>query len=784
MPPAHSPRLLALAVAAAAVLPVLVAPPALAEEQPPTGDTVVGELVQGYADPAPDEQLAEDHTEDADRLLSWVQTAPGEAVRVHTEDVEDVETGSTVEVVLGDAVVDETALEGLEPALQVLSTEVLAAPDEPPVAPATAPVNHPVTVVMLQPAGSSRDGTTLAQVMEAVNGPVADFWREQTDGAVRFGTVAGFDWPAEPSTLNCGDPFGLWEEAATRAGWTPGPDKHLLVYVPYGSSGCSYGLGTIGTGSIGSGGRAYVRATATSLIAHEFGHNLGLGHASHLQCAGAVHNASCYIRSYHDLYDVMGISWEEVGSLSAPHAELLGVLPATTAPTLGASTGTRDLLLTPMGARSGTRAVRLTDSDGDVYWLEYRAASGRDGFLGTAANWPRLQTGVLVRLVGGQDGENSSFLLDGTPSEHAWWPSDLAVALPGNTAVTFGSAPFTVRVLETTPSGARIRVTTSAVPHPIDLAYERLGGSTVLGEPVGTLRCGLPDGGCRRDYTVGSLFWSPATGAHMIRGDIRSRYLDAGGPNVLGYPIADDGGTADGTGALVRLQGGVIYWSARTGAHVVRGAILERWRSLGAQTGVLGYPTGDDVAVPGGFKTDFAGGSIYWSPATGARLVRGAILQRYVTAGGPGVLGHPTADDDATYDRSGAVLWLPGGAVFWSPSTGAHVVRGAILERWLTLGGETGPLGYPVGDDEPVPGGSGYRTRFAGGTVYWSVATGAHSVPAAIEEMYMAMGGPTGSAGYPVRDPVTRSDDGSVETWFERYRIVEYADGTVLAYLR
>jgi uncharacterized protein with LGFP repeats len=304
----------------------------------------------------------------------------------------------------------------------------------------------------------------------------------------------------------------------------------------------------------------------------------------------------------------------------------------------------------------------------------------------------------------------------------------------------------------------------------------------VLGYPTGD-DVAVP-GGFKTDFAGGSIYWSPATGPRLVRGAILQRYVAAGGPRALGFPIADDGGTADGTGALVRLQGGVIYWSARTGAHVVRGAILERWRSLGAQTGVLGYPTGDDVAVPGGFKTDFAGGSIYWSPATGARLVRGAILQRYVTAGGPGVLGHPTADDDATYDRSGAVLWLPGGAVFWSPSTGAHVVRGAILERWLTLGGETGPLGYPVGDDEPVPGGSGYRTRFAGGTVYWSVATGAHSVPAAIEEMYMAMGGPTGSAGYPVRDPVTRSDDGSVETWFERYRIVEYADGTVLAYLR
>jgi hypothetical protein len=170
--------------------------------------------------------------------------------------------------------VDEAAQEGLEPAQEVLAVEVLAVPDEPAVAPATTPVNHPVTVVMLQPAGSSQDATTLAQVTAAVNGPVADFWEEQTGGAVRLGTVApGHDWTTQ-SARSCNDPFALWQEAATRAGWSPGPGKHLLVYVPSGSPGCAYGLGTVGKG-LGSGGMAYVQATALSVIAHEFGHNLG-----------------------------------------------------------------------------------------------------------------------------------------------------------------------------------------------------------------------------------------------------------------------------------------------------------------------------------------------------------------------------------------------------------------------------------------------------------------------------------------------------------------------------
>ena len=154
MPPLRSPRLRALAVAAAAVLPVLVAPPAAAEEVPASGETVVGELVQGYADPFPStaQEPVEEHV---DSLVSWIRTEAGEAVRVPTEDVDDIAVGSTVEVILGDPVDNDVPATELTPAQDVLDAEVLGAPAEA-TAPASGPVNHEVTVVMLQPAGPGR----------------------------------------------------------------------------------------------------------------------------------------------------------------------------------------------------------------------------------------------------------------------------------------------------------------------------------------------------------------------------------------------------------------------------------------------------------------------------------------------------------------------------------------------------------------------------------------------------------------------------------------------------
>ncbi len=437
------------AVVAVAATVVLVPSPAGAEEELPPGTTVTGELVQlvtEHADP-------HDAPAHAGEPVSFVDTGAGESVRVDTDDVADVPPGATVEVVLGGEVRDPAG-DGLQPAREVLAAEVT---EQPETAPATSGYTNQVTVVLVTTPTLRPDGMQVQQLVDQVNGPVADFWSTQSDGAVRLHATAGSaGWVS--TTRPCSDWMGMWTEVAGKVGFTRGPGRHLLLYVPaYDAeldAGCAYGLALIGAAP-GSGGYLYTRDVETSVIAHELGHNFGLLHSSLRRCDRPADGGNCADASYQDRYDVMGYSWGPVGSLNVAQAARIGLLPAVTQRTISTTTPTGTHTLTPVSGRTGVRALRLADPSGAVTWVEYRPAAGRDAWLGGMGNWPALQSGVLLRRsVDDLEGGNSSLLLDATPSASF----DLQTALLPQTPV--GVGPFTLTVETLAPGSATLRVTT------------------------------------------------------------------------------------------------------------------------------------------------------------------------------------------------------------------------------------------------------------------------------------------------------------------------------------
>jgi uncharacterized protein with LGFP repeats len=126
----------------------------------------------------------------------------------------------------------------------------------------------------------------------------------------------------------------------------------------------------------------------------------------------------------------------------------------------------------------------------------------------------------------------------------------------------------------------------------------------------------------------------------------------------------------------------------------------------------------------------FRGGSIYWSSATGAHTIGGAVRSKWAAAGAQnGTLGYPTSDEGRGLRDGGAYQAFQGGRIHWSRATGAHVTRGGILSAWAAAGYERGGLGYPTSNEYAFSGGA--AQNFQGGTVTWTAQAGARMVTGA-----------------------------------------------------
>ena len=210
---------------------------------------------------------------------------------------------------------------------------------------------------------------------------------------------------------------------------------------------------------------------------------------------------------------------------------------------------------------------------------------------------------------------------------------------------------------------------------------------------------------------------------------VTTKYAQLGGSSsYLGAPSGAEAFLAGG-GRSQAYAGGAIYWSSATGAHAVRGNIWLKYKAIGATANIIGYPTTDDAASPDGVGrySHFAKGAIYWSPASGAHEVLGAIEAKWASVGWErSGLGYPTTDETATPDKVGRYNHFTWGSIYWTPSLGAHYVLGAIQAKWASLGWERGRLGYPRSDEFGIPGGR--RSNFQHGYITRNLKTGAIAV--------------------------------------------------------
>ncbi len=237
---------------------------------------------------------------------------------------------------------------------------------------------------------------------------------------------------------------------------------------------------------------------------------------------------------------------------------------------------------------------------------------------------------------------------------------------------------------------------------------------------------------------------------------ISASYQARGGStSSLGYAATGVicGLTAGGCGQV--FNGGTIYWTWSTGARAVTDPVLTAW-SPSREAGPLGYPVSEYACgmAQGGCGQAFQNGRIYYTWSTGAHALTGAVQDAWIAQGWEtGLLGYPVSDYACGMAQGGCGQAFQGGRVYSTWSTGTHALTGTVLEVWAAQGWENGPLGYPTTGLICGMRDSGCGQVFQGGRIYSTPTTGTHAMTGAIHTAWINQGYEVGPLGYPTSDP-------------------------------
>lgn len=257
-----------------------------------------------------------------------------------------------------------------------------------------------------------------------------------------------------------------------------------------------------------------------------------------------------------------------------------------------------------------------------------------------------------------------------------------------------------------------------------------------------------------QDFAGGRVYWTPQSGAVALVGSVWDKFVSLGGERTLGVPTAQPRTLA---GARVQEFSNGMLVSSSSGTLLVKGAIGQKWLEV---ADAVGAPINEEYCGlrDGGCfqKFEKENSHIYWSSGTGAHFVRGRIFAKYSEMGWENSnIGYPITDEICGIRDGGCFQRFQGesGHIYWSWATDAHFVRGAIFGRYGAMGWENSVFGYPVSDEicGIRDGGCFQRFQYEKGHIYWSIGSGgAWGVQGAIFDHYGRAGWENGRFGYPV----------------------------------
>jgi len=278
----------------------------------------------------------------------------------------------------------------------------------------------------------------------------------------------------------------------------------------------------------------------------------------------------------------------------------------------------------------------------------------------------------------------------------------------------------------------------------IEATYQKFGGTTgSLGARVdGIVADKSAGGGLYQRYAKGMIAWNEKTGAFAMPGTIANAYMNFGGPAKVGWPTTGTTtSTANGGGTSQTFTAGRIATSP-AGAYVVTGTYLTALLAAGNFTGAVGWPT----ANASNGSQPFTGGTLFANAATkSATFVDAAFVEMFASTGGTAKWGNSTS---LRIDAGDGAYQTFGNGALATSGAGTFTLPASTTKHWLANGGPTGVLGYPTAAAYWDPATREMSQEYGGGTLYTG-PLGNGYVATVFEERVAAVGGITGSYGFP-----------------------------------
>jgi uncharacterized protein with LGFP repeats len=381
-----------------------------------------------------------------------------------------------------------------------------------------------------------------------------------------------------------------------------------------------------------------------------------------------------------------------------------------------------------------------------------------------------------------------------TPAESGVTPPAATSATPpaetsASTPTSSPEAPAPAKVEKVAPEVAAKTAAAADDPweqSPVYAKWKQLGGAAFAGDLVGTevvQANGIRYAKFSKNVTITH---DAANGAHWFSGAIAAVWdgTKNGTDGATGVATMDQVPVSRGSqaGAASAFSTGYsVYYSDAYGAYPISGVMRQKYWANGSVTGLFGWVTSNEIAwasTAGVVSQNFSEAvSVFRNPDGTAYWISGALRDKYLSSDGPGGPAGSLAGDQTASANSGWYVGTATSTIYWSPSTPAVRLDGPINSKFWSEGGPNGRFGYPLGDIGKVGDGryASFNTQV---TIFQSDTKGTHWISGALRAKLDALGGVTGSLGFPTSDQLATNGPNGLYVLFGPNKVILWGANT------